>query len=366
MATGERWYEVFDRVRRDSVLAGWEGVAAEQLRIRTHEDRSKVSDLDDQLREAAKVARVGASALFAARSRIRHSVDGALAAGFAVGEDLSVAYYSTGGTAAEQAAEQARAEKVADDIHQRATQLVGLDQHVAGEISAALAGIDSVTFDKGSAAPASDRQTKEHHGIQVVDWKQSPDPMPAPGPTAQDLRDALESLPQGTRPDFLEIRSEQDLRRFWDWASQGAQIRTGSTYKGIERVLSDGTIVGIRESEAHKTTVDIRYPAEAGGGYTRIHINDSRGGVANIARLPGEPMPSRGPVTEPAPATPKPPRVEPPPTRPAPPRAMPPGAALGPVPPESVPHPVHLPHTHHGLPVLGKDEVADLPEYDPG
>ena len=37
----------------------------------------------------------------------------------------------------------------------------------------------------------------------------------------------------------------------------------------------------------------------------------------------------------------------------------------GPVPPESVPHPVHPPHSHHGPPVIGRDELPDLDEFTP-
>ncbi|BDN80375.1 hypothetical protein YM3MPS_05900 [Mycobacterium pseudoshottsii] len=40
--------------------------------------------------------------------------------------------------------------------------------------------------------------------------------------------------------------------------------------------------------------------------------------------------------------------------------------AGGPVPPESIPHPVQPPHSHHGPPVLGKDELPDLGEFNPG
>ena len=37
----------------------------------------------------------------------------------------------------------------------------------------------------------------------------------------------------------------------------------------------------------------------------------------------------------------------------------------GPVDPNSIPHFVQPPHSHHGLPILGKDDVSDLPEFEP-
>jgi hypothetical protein len=143
-----------------------------------------------------------------------------------------------------------------------------------------------------------------------------------------------------------------------NWLNEGAAERNpASSYKGTERVLVDGTIVGIREDLEHGLTMDIRSPDK---GYVRIHINPTRGGLPNIPGLPVAPgeVETAPPVRAPV----EPPPVESPPARPGP---LPP-AIVGPVPPESKPHPVQLPHSHHGPPVLGKDELSDLPEFEPG
>lgn len=99
VATGSRWYETFDRAGQDAASIDWEGDAAERLRGRTRSDRLKVSGLDDQLQHAAKVARMGASDLYAARSRLRYAVEDARGAGFLVGEDLSLTDRFAGGIA---------------------------------------------------------------------------------------------------------------------------------------------------------------------------------------------------------------------------------------------------------------------------
>jgi hypothetical protein len=89
---------------------------------------------------------------------LRYAVDDARAAGFGVGEDLSVTDRSTGGSAAQRAVRQAQAETFAADIRQRAVQLVGLDQQVGGRITTALGGIRTVTFPETPIGPPPPRE----------------------------------------------------------------------------------------------------------------------------------------------------------------------------------------------------------------
>ncbi|WAC90195.1 hypothetical protein [Mycobacterium sp. Aquia_213] len=175
-SVSERSYGVAQRVWRDSMSVDWSGEAAEKLRSATHADLQTTSAAVDQLQAAARVARSGASDLYAARSRVRYAVEDARAAGFEVGEDLSVTDRMTGGSAAQRTARQAQAQAFAADIRQRAAQLVGLDQQVAGKITAAVAGIRD-TFPQN---PSFGSPPKDNH-VHAVDnhWKQDP---PPPGP----------------------------------------------------------------------------------------------------------------------------------------------------------------------------------------
>lgn len=143
-STGNRWYDVFAQTWHESLSVDWRGTGADALQTRTYADKLKVSGLVDQLHEAAKVARAGASDLYAARSRVRYAVEDARDAGFAVGEDLSVTDRSTGGSSAARSARQAQAQAFAADIRQRAVQLIGLDEQVATKVNAAMAGVGNV------------------------------------------------------------------------------------------------------------------------------------------------------------------------------------------------------------------------------
>jgi hypothetical protein len=67
---------------KDGLSASWKGNGPEALHARAYADKAKVSGLVDQLREAAKVARAGASNLYAARSHMRYAVEDAREAGF--------------------------------------------------------------------------------------------------------------------------------------------------------------------------------------------------------------------------------------------------------------------------------------------
>lgn len=161
-----------------------------------------------------------------------------------------------------------------------------------------------------------------------------------------------------------EVRSPEDLANLWRWAQQnGVEIPNGygDPSKGIRYRLPDGTIIWQRWSaeSTSKPVLDFDIPSQ--GGYTKVHINP-RGDVPDIpAPLrpgPPEPPPVSPPVETPA--------VTRPPSAPASPCRVPPPVGIGPVPPESIPHPVHPPHSHHGPPVLGKDELPDLDEFNPG
>src|SRR5206468_5816922 len=140
---GERSYVVAHGVWSDALGADWRGEAADALRTDTHADMLTTSGVVDQLQEAATVARSGASELEAARSQVRYAVEDARSAGFEVGEDLSVTDRMAGGSAAQMAARQAVAEAHAANIGGRAAQLVSVDAQVAGQVSAAVAGVGS-------------------------------------------------------------------------------------------------------------------------------------------------------------------------------------------------------------------------------
>jgi hypothetical protein len=178
-AIGGRSYGVANKVWHDALSIDWHGEAADTLRTATHTDMLTTSAAVDQLHAAAKVARSGASDLYTARARMGYAVDDARTAGFDVGEDLSVTDRSSGGSLAQRAARRAQAQTLAGDIRQRAAQLVGLDQQVAGKITAAVAGIRD-TFPRNRV-----------HAVDNHTFKQDP-PREPPYPVNQVIAEATD------------------------------------------------------------------------------------------------------------------------------------------------------------------------------
>jgi hypothetical protein len=223
---GERCYMVTSQVWRDAMSIDWQGEGADALRTTTHADMMTTSAVADQLQAAAKVARSGASDLYAARSRMRYAVDDACTAGFDVGEDLSVTDRSIGGSPVRRAARQTLAETFAADIRQRAAQLIALDQQVAANITVAVAGIrDAFPQNPTPGMPPQDNR------VHAVDnhWKQDPPRDPNADPpwenqpsprTLDEVRDALRQLRRGKNPPVRELDTPGEIQDFWDWLAK--------------------------------------------------------------------------------------------------------------------------------------------------
>jgi hypothetical protein len=376
-STANRWDDVYGQVWQQSLGMDWEGQARDALVERTTSDKAMVTRKSDRLRKAAQIAREGAGDISAVHRSALYKVADAHQAGFVVGEDLSVTDTQTSSNAAELAARQAQAQAFAADIRSRAARLVATDSEVGTKLTATAGDVGRLTFDekpiKYNGKPTRGGADPRNGTIQLVDWKQAPTPTPSPGHTGQDARDAIKNLPKGTKDNFLEIRSGDDLRSFWNWLTQGAPERAGSGYPGTERVLSDGTIVGIRESDKFGPTIDIRSPNK---DYEKIHVNSDRGGVPDIPVRAAEPPEGAEPgqhAPDGAEPGPRPPVESPPVERgpvqaPAPrpaPVAPEPFMPMAPIDPNSFPHFVQPPHSHHSPPILGKDDLGDLPEYEP-
>jgi hypothetical protein len=279
-AVAERNYGLANQVWRDSSSVDWQGNAADALRTATHSDMITVSAAADQLQTAAKVARSGASDLYAARSRLRYALEDAQTAGFDVDEEGSVIDRSTAGSAAQRAARQAQAEALAANIRRRAAQLVAIDQQVAGNITAAVAGIRD-TFPQSPTPPTPPPPRKPN--IQAVDrhWKQDPAPPPGadadspwkdlPSPrTMQDVRDALRQLRKGKNPPVRELDTPDEVRDFWDWltGSAGDLPPRGDTAR---KVLDDGTEINLRpDSSSGGPTIEVVTPGS--GKNPKVHL----------------------------------------------------------------------------------------------
>ncbi len=244
-AVAGRSYAVASQVWRDAQLTDWHGEGADALRDATHADMLATSAAADQMQVAAKVAREGASDLYAARSRVRFAVQDAHAAGFDVDEEGLVIDRCTGGSAAQRATRQAQAQALAADIRRRAAQLVALDQEVAGKVTAAVAGVRG-TFPQSRALETPPRKPE----IQSVDnhtFKQDP-PQSPPYPINEVVAEAtdLDGNHVVLRRGYFDERTQQGFG--WDKAYWRHHVVNPNVFKDLishSRPISNrgGTLV---------------------------------------------------------------------------------------------------------------------------
>lgn len=174
--TATLWEESFDQVHQGALRPGgtvWEGEAADAAAERTFADLVKVRGASDRVTAAADIARRGADRLGDLKRDALSAIGDARAAGFTVGEDLSVSDNSVL-VGAELAARQAQAEEFAADIHTRALALSLADHEVAANIGAALAPLAEVVFDEPAARqPGGQGSPEEKRTVRAVDVKKS-------------------------------------------------------------------------------------------------------------------------------------------------------------------------------------------------
>ncbi len=206
--TADRWEDAFLTMRNQAHSITWHGAGGDGLRQRTGADLSVVSGKADQLRQAAGIARSGASDISAAQRRVLYGVEDAQDAGFTVGEDLSV--IDTRSTApAERAARQAQAEAFAADIRLRAEQLDGAEVKVASQLTTATAGLSSGGFAQNPIShPGAQAPITSRNGVQLVDFTQDNDTGPNPPPFAP--WDTPDETPPSPQPGFIP-QYEQSL-----------------------------------------------------------------------------------------------------------------------------------------------------------
>lgn len=197
--TADLWEDSFDQVHQGALHPGgtvWEGEAADAAADRTLRDLITVRGASDRLTEAADIARRGADRLGELKRSVLSAIGAARAAGFTVGEDLSLLDNSVL-VGPELAARQALAEKYAAEIHYRAAALSLMDHEVAANISAALAPLAEVVFDKAPADAGS--------SIHGLDFKTAPsEPLPLPEDPEQ-FRDAWEKLSPAEKDHLYDL-----------------------------------------------------------------------------------------------------------------------------------------------------------------
>lgn len=247
----------------------WSGAAADAAHLRAHSDRAKVITLADQLHGAAATARSGAFELQAAKQRVLSAVSAARAEGFAVGEDLAVAYPHRVSSPAEAAARQAQATALSVEIRRRAAALTALDQQVAARITALAGDVDKVNFKE--SPPDADALSVKN---------------------ADDVHTIVDPLPPGKHPGVKTLPTPEAIRGLFEHLTENSVPAPPTTYPGERRVLEDGTIIGYRpKSGWGGPTVEIEYPD---GTEVDVHLPERP--------KPPEPAPVPAPAPAPVPA----------------------------------------------------------------
>jgi hypothetical protein len=196
-ATADRWDSAFGDIWQQSIGMDWRGAANDALMDRTTADKTLVARKSEPLREAAKIARVGAGDIDAAKRAALYKVDDTYEAGFIVGEDLSVTDTRSSKNAAKQAARQAQAQAFSGDLRHRAAYLSALDSEVGTKLTSTAGDVGSASFtEKPINMPDRNGQ------IHLVDFKQN-GPEPAPQPVSSD--GSIKLPPRTTPPPVMVI-----------------------------------------------------------------------------------------------------------------------------------------------------------------
>jgi hypothetical protein len=238
----ETWEDAFTAVYRQAPFPGgtvWLGDAADAAMLRAGSDRRTVLGAVDALRDAASVARSGASEIQAATQLVPEAVNAAEAAGFTVREDLSVTDRQTGGPPALQAARQAQAEGLTATIRSRAALLAAVEERVAIRITSATASLRGTRFAPNPVVPP-----KEEPSVQALDNRTFPQEPPPGTPDdpdtklikpGQDVRDVLDKLRPGRNFPVVTLPRPEEIHATFERLTDNALDTPRPNYDGPSR-----------------------------------------------------------------------------------------------------------------------------------
>ncbi len=325
----------------------WQGQAHDAAQGRGQADMSVVRRQADVMEQAGQIAQRGAADIAGAKTNVLEAIAETEADGFKVGDDLSVTdTRSASDDQHQRANREAVGRQHAEYIRFRAAQLAEADEQVGRQLKEKAGELEGTKFDgQDGTVRAMDHGTPE------------PKPGDPPTKTAKDVRAALDPLPRGdgkslTR-DVRTMPSSNDVVEQFRSLTEGAPKGTSVNYPGDQRVLRDGTIIGLRDAtNSGGPGIDVRYPdgqrqfvhvskeglageTHSGGGGGGGGATSGRGGGA--APIGGQPpIPTQEPK---------------------------PGGAM-PVGPGSIPSQVHPEIGHHGIHVPSPIEPGGGIEAD--
>lgn len=250
--------------------ADWDGDAADAAQQAAYSDRGVAYAAADLIRKMQKIANVGAGNIRQARDIALDAITEAERDDFRVDDDLSVT--DTRRYTAQQLStyeiRKAAAEAHHSYIAMRVRNLVSEDTKVGTELSAGAAELERMI-------PADWNQRQP--SIETVSDGEA-QPYDNDGETADDdalsgeqIAERLRELRRGINRGIREIDTEDEIFDLYEeLAKGGTQLPVPDNYYD-RRVLPDGTIIGIRESDDHGPTLDVKYPPGVSGP-DKVHL----------------------------------------------------------------------------------------------
>ncbi|CDQ42751.1 hypothetical protein [Mycolicibacterium neoaurum] len=267
----------------------WEGDAASAAQEQGYSDRGVVYAAADLMRRMRKVAAAGAGSIRQCRDLTLDAISEAERDDFRVSEDLTVT--DTRQYTAQQTAMYASRMATADAHHgyicMRAQNLVSEDSRIGAELTSAAADLGIMVPAEWVGDEATIREASNGDGdIQAYDNDTNgEDPL-----SAEQIAERLRNLRRGLNGGIREVDSEEEIFDLYEELARGGSPLPVPDNYYDRRVLPDGTIIGVRESNNHGPTLDVSYPPGVTGP-DKVHLPP-----APIAPPPTPPTPGEAPV----------------------------------------------------------------------
>ncbi|MBB2989671.1 hypothetical protein FHR72_001134 [Mycolicibacterium iranicum] len=248
----------------------WEGDAAHAAQQQAYSDRGVVYEAADLLRRMRKVASLGGGSIQQCRNLALDAIAQAEADGFCVESDLTVtdSQRYTAQQACVYEARRAMAATHHSYIVMRAGGLVSEDVRVGSELSAGAAELSAMVPPAWLQDQTSIRQASNDEGdVQAYDT----DSQDKDASSGEQIAERLRELRKGLNRGVSEVDSEEEIFDLYEeLARGGTPLPTPDNYYD-RRVLPDGTIIGVRESNDHGPTLDVSYPPGVSGP-DKVHL----------------------------------------------------------------------------------------------
>lgn len=240
-ALADQREEVFGAVHNEARTLPWEGLGADALHARTGADYSTALESAGNLRQAASIARDGASTLTQMHSRALYTLEDAQADGFTPTEALQFVDTRPSANLAVAAQRQAQAQAYSGQLQSQVTDLVAHDTKVGTDMTNATGGEGKIMFTDYTTGDGKKIPSPPPPPPSVIDMSQGAAP---DGRHPCDTGEILQHVGEGIGGPLLTVGSVAG-------GIAGAPLGPGEWAMAIGGVLTGGatTIAGFEGLE---------------------------------------------------------------------------------------------------------------------